>query len=139
MEILLPPGQSIVGAPEGTVYSPIPGLYSHSRELLGIVRIQTVYKAAKAHAPEPGQLRHLAQHIRNLIGYQDSHINPFPCRKLLQIPFGRLLQYDSRALARSRHNPIEIHKGQLRQNQIVHFIERRLLERQIPPPVQIIQ
>ena len=51
----------------------------------------------------------------------------------------RLVQRHAALLPRRRHDAAEIQKGKLRQDQIVHLVERSLRQRQVSPPVQIIQ
>lgn len=58
-----------------------------------------------------------------------------------------LAKYASAAFHRGTGPPLagagddaaEVHEGQLRQDQVIHFVKRILRQRQIPPPVQIIQ
>ena len=139
LQILPPAGQGVVGAPEGEVHRPVPGLRGQGRELLPLGRVHLVQKAAQLHPAKPPGGRHPLQHLRDLIRDQDPQIDLLPFWIAGEKGLCRRLQRHRPALARRGQDAPEIHIAQLRQDQIVHFIKRGLGHRQIPPPVQIVQ
>ena len=138
IEILFPPCQRIVGAPEGEVDGAIPALCRQRRELLRLHRVQMVHKAVELHVPEPGRGCRPAQQLRDLIGHQNAHVDG-PTFRFGKIRLRRLPQGHGPPLAGAGDDAAEVHEGQLRQDQVIHFVKRILRQHQIPPPVQIIQ
>ena len=138
IEILFPPCQRIVGAPEGEVDGAIPALCRQRRELLRLHRVQMVHKAVELHVPEPGRGCRPAQQLWDLIGHQNAHVDG-PTFRFGKIRLRRLPQGHGPPLAGAGDDAAEVHEGQLRQDQVIHFVKRILRQRQIPPPVQIIQ
>lgn len=97
-----------------------------------------VHKAVELHVPEPGRGCRPAQQLWDLIGHQNAHVDG-PAFRFGKIRLRRLPQGHGPPLAGAGDDAAEVHEGQLRQDQVIHFVKRILRQRQIPPPVQIIQ
>ena len=138
VKILFPPRQRIVGAPEGEVNRPVSTLRRQRRKLLCLLRIQMIHKAVELHVPEPGRCCRPAKQLRYLVGHQNTHVDG-PSPHFGKICLRRLPQRHGLPLAGARNDAGKVHKGQLRQDQVIHLVKRILRQRQIPPPVQIIQ
>ena len=138
IEILFPPCQRIVGAPEGEVDGAIPALCRQRRELLRLHRVQMVHKAVELHVPEPGRGCRPAQQLRDLIGHQNAHVDG-PAFRFGKIRLRRLPQGHGPPLAGAGDDAAEVQIAQLREQQIVHFVKGPLGKRDIAAPVQIIQ
>ena len=139
LKVLFPPRQSVIRSPEGEIQRPIPGLNGQRRELLPLPHIQMVHEAVQPHVSKALRGRHFPQHLRNRRRHQNAHVNGFSRRKAGEKGLRRQAQGHALPLAGGGDDPLEIHKGKLRQNQIIHFIQRGLGQGQIPSPVQIIQ
>ena len=107
--------------------------------MLALAHIQMVHKAIQLHVSEAAGIRHFPQHLRNGPRHQDAHINFLSLRKLGEKGLRCLPQHHALSLIRAGNDILEIHKGQLRQDQIIHFIEGRLIQGQVSPPIQVIQ
>ena len=107
-------------------------------ELLAPLGVQPVHKAVELHVPKPAGGSHFPQHVRNGVRHHNAHVDLLPLREAGEKSLCRCPQRYAFPCARRRHNAAEVHKGDLRQNEIVHFIERVLLQRQVPPPVEIV-
>ena len=138
-KILLPAGQGVVRSPEGQVQKPVPRLHGQRRELLRLFRVQPTDKAVELHVPEAVGIRHFPQHVRNGVRHQDAHFDLLPRGNSFKKGLRRLVERHALPLSRGGNDAGEVHKGQLRQNEIVHLVEGGLLQCQVSPPVQIIQ
>ena len=138
-KVLFPAGQGIIGPPEGEVQCPVSGLDGKRGELLALAHIQPIHKAVQLHIAETPGIRHFPQHIRYGPGYQHAHVDLLPLREAGEEPLRRVPQGNAVPFAGTGNDVFEVHKGQLRQDQIVYLIEGRLLQGQISPPIQIIQ
>ena len=139
VQIFLPTGQGIVRPPEGHVQPPIPCVHRQGGELLRPVIIQPVGKAVQLHVPEPGTRGHFPQHQRDVRRHQHAHVDTLRLAVALEKRLRRPVQRHAALLSRRGHDAAEIQKGKLRQDQIVHLVERSLRQRQVSPPIQIIQ
>ena len=138
LKVLLPPGQGVVRAPEGEIHQSVPGLDGQRRELLPPPHVQVVHEAVEPHLPEAAGGGHLFQHLRNGRGHQHPHVNGLPLREAGEEGLRRLRQGHALPLPGGGDDPLKVHKGQLRQNQVVHLVKGGLGQGQIPPPVQIV-
>ena len=98
-----------------------------------------VHKTVQLHIAKAPGIRHLSQHIRNGVRHQDTHVDLLPLGEFRKKGLRRLPQVYALPRAGGGDDVLEIHKGQLRENQIVHLVEGGLFQRQVPSPVQIIQ
>ena len=137
-EVLLPPGDGVVRPPEGEVEAAIPQLDRHGGELLRLPHVQVVAEAVDLHLPEAGALRHFLQQRRDLVRHQHAHAH-VPALMAPEEGLRRRVERHALPLSGSRHDPREVHEGELRQDQVVHLVEGGLGQGQVPPPVEIIQ
>ena len=138
IEVLLPSCQRVVRSPKREVQRPIAADNGQRRELLCLLRVQMIHKAAELHIPEPGCRRHAAQHLRDLIWHQHAHIDG-SALSFCKVGRSRFAQRHRRTRARFGNDAAEIHKRKLRQNQIIHFVEGISGKGQIAAPIQIVQ
>ena len=137
-EVLLPPGDGVVRPPEGEVDTAVPQLDRHGGELLRLPHVQVVLEAVDLHLPEAGALRHFLQQRRDLVRHQHAHAH-VPALMAPEEGLRRRVERHALPLSGSRHDPREVHEGELRQDQVVHLVEGGLGQGQVPPPVEIIQ
>ena len=54
IEILFPPCQRVIGAPEGEIDRPVAALHCQRGELFNFHNVQMIHKTVELHIPEPG-------------------------------------------------------------------------------------
>ncbi len=137
LQILPPTRQRIIGAAKSAVHGMVAGLNGQRRELFPFDHIQMTGKTTELHGTEADRTGHFPKHIGNGVRNQNPHINGFPVGEAGEKALCRISEGDTGAVRNVRNDACEIHIRQLGQNQIVHFVERRALKRQIASPCRI--
>ncbi len=137
-EVLAPAGEGVIRAAEGDVGDVARELHAEGAELLARLVVQVLHIMEELGLGEAPRSRHLLENLRRE-GRDEPTGSAAVLRALVLLGEALAGRPHAHAGALAGHDAVEVQVGELAKHEAVHLVERVLLKREVPSPVEVIK